>query len=235
MINRHRPSTTPTAQAGAALLQGPLVADCIYMVQEYRPGFNERRRLIRSLQRPAQPRSFLFDVPRVFTTVWFGNCPGCASRKAPCVSCWVAGLIGFTRDASGRVPFTPTFAGDPSNTGTGSRADVVAGCDFGSGGGTPERWFNTACFVAPPGAPVYRRGNAGRNILRGDGYQNVDFPSTKNFLLPKSESSSYGSRDSMFSISIRSRSRLPLSTIRTSDGYLGHPRASDAGGRKVIF
>jgi hypothetical protein len=93
---------------------------------------------------------------------------------------WSLGSLITLQDG---FPFTPGFSGDPSNTGTGSRADVVAGCDFREGGGTPQRWFNTSCFVAPPGAPVYRRGNAGRNILRGDGYQNVDLSLYKEFLL----------------------------------------------------
>ena len=45
----------------------------------------------------------------------------------------------------------------------------------------PAKWFSTSCFVAPPGAPVYRRGNAGRHILRGEGYRNVDLSLYKEF------------------------------------------------------
>jgi hypothetical protein len=124
----------------------------------------------------------LFDVPRVFTTGLVWELPWLRTAKGSTrvlLGGWTLGSLITLQDG---FPFTPAFSGDPSNTGTGSRADVIAGCDFGTGGGTPERWFNTSCFVAPPGAPTYRRGNAGRNILRGDGYQNVDLSLYKEFL-----------------------------------------------------
>jgi len=125
----------------------------------------------------------LFDVPRVFTTGLVWELPRLRTAKGGTrllLGGWTVGSLITVQDG---FPFTPGFAGDPSNTGTGSRADVVAGCDFGEGGGTPQRWFNTSCFVAPPGAPIFRRGNAGRNILRGDGFQNVDMSLYKDFLL----------------------------------------------------
>jgi hypothetical protein len=125
----------------------------------------------------------LFDVPRVFTTGLVWELPWLRTSKGVprlLLGGWTLGSLVTLQDG---FPFTPTFSGDPSNTGTGSRADVVAGCDFGEGGGTPQRWFNTSCFTAPPGAPNYRRGNAGRNILRADGYQNVDLSLYKEFLI----------------------------------------------------
>ncbi|MEX2260941.1 MAG: TonB-dependent receptor [Bryobacteraceae bacterium] len=125
----------------------------------------------------------LFDVPRVFTTGLVWEMPWLRTAAGPrrfLLGGWTLGSVITLQDG---FPFTPGFSGDPSNTGTGSRADVVAGCDFREGGGSPQRWFNTSCFVAPPGAPVYRRGNAGRNILRGDSYQNVDLSLYKEFLL----------------------------------------------------
>jgi hypothetical protein len=42
---------------------------------------------------------------------------------------------------------------------------------------TPERWFNTGAFVIPPFGSF---GNAGRNIVDGPGYQNVNFSLVKN-------------------------------------------------------
>jgi len=43
---------------------------------------------------------------------------------------------------------------------------------------TPERWYNkTAYTVAPTGT----QGTAGRNTVRGPGYQRVDFSITKRF------------------------------------------------------
>src|SRR4030095_14293999 len=37
---------------------------------------------------------------------------------------------------------------------------------------TPQKWFNTAAFAVPPAFTV---GNAGKNILRADGFENFDF------------------------------------------------------------
>jgi hypothetical protein len=124
----------------------------------------------------------VFDSPRVFTTGLVWELPWL--RKARGASRLIAGgwTLGTILTFQDGFPFTPTFSGDPSNTGTGSRADVVAGCDYQQGGGTPNRWFNTSCFVAPPGAPQFRRGNAGRNILRGDATRNVDLSFYKEFL-----------------------------------------------------
>jgi hypothetical protein len=42
---------------------------------------------------------------------------------------------------------------------------------------TPERWFNTAAFVTPPFGSF---GTAGRNIVDGPGYANVNFSLLKN-------------------------------------------------------
>jgi hypothetical protein len=129
----------------------------------------------------------LFDVPRVFTTGLVWELPwlrqSTATPQRLLLGGWTLGTLVTAQDG---FPFTPGFAGDPSNTGTGSRADVVAGCGYRQGGGRPERWFNTACFAAPPGAPVYRRGNAGRNILRADSFHNVDISLYKEFLFSES-------------------------------------------------
>lgn len=49
------------------------------------------------------------------------------------------------------------------------------------------KWFNTAAFTTPPGQsngnPV--PGSAGRNVVRGPGYTNVDFSLFKNVSLPE--------------------------------------------------
>jgi hypothetical protein len=123
-----------------------------------------------------------FDSPRVLTTGVVWELPWLREGHGVqnfVLGGWTLGTILTLRDG---FPFTPGFAGDPSNTGTGSRADVVAGCDWKLDNPTPQQWFNTACFTSPPGAPVYRRGNAGRNILRGDAYHNVDLSLYKEFL-----------------------------------------------------
>jgi outer membrane receptor protein involved in Fe transport len=124
-----------------------------------------------------------FNVPRVFTfglvyeLPWLRNSHGL--RRA-FLGGWVLGTVATLQDG---FPFTPLFSGDPANVGGGSRADVVPGCDWHLSNPSPSQWFNTSCFAAPPGPPIYRRGNAGRNILRGDGYHNLDLSLYKEFLL----------------------------------------------------
>lgn len=129
-----------------------------------------------------------FDVPQRFTlaTVYhesFLQHSNALVRGA--LSGWeIAPIISLQ---SG-YPFTPGVTSDSSNTGLGSRADVVAGCNPKLANPTPQEWFNTACFVSPPGPPVYRFGNAGRNILRGDHIRDVDLGIYKNFKVGESRS-----------------------------------------------
>lgn len=85
-------------------------------------------------------------------------------------------------------PFTPRITTDASNTGLPSRADVVHGCNPRLSHPTPQEWLNTSCFVVPPGPPIYRFGNAGRNILRGDHIRDVDVGIYKNFKIEGSRS-----------------------------------------------
>ena len=83
-------------------------------------------------------------------------------------------LRGIVTLQSGQ-PFTPLLRFDNSNTGnTGQQS----GSDHPNLVGNPsianpgaERWFDTGAFAV---APRYTFGNAGRNILRGDGYASVD-------------------------------------------------------------
>lgn len=49
---------------------------------------------------------------------------------------------------------------------------------------TAAEWFNPAAFVSPG---QYTYGDAGRNILRGPNYSDVDFSAAKVIRLPKLE------------------------------------------------
>ena len=83
-------------------------------------------------------------------------------------------LRGIVTLQSGQ-PFTPLLRFDNSNTGnTGQQS----GSDHPNLVGNPaianpgaDRWFDTSAFAV---APQYTFGNAGRNVLRGDGYSSVD-------------------------------------------------------------
>ena len=138
----------------------------------YYDAYNER--LNRGLSAFDSTRNFTAGV--VYELPWLRNARG---FERALLGGWTMGTILTLRDG---FPYTPWFSGDPSNTGTGSHADVVSGCNPKISDPTPARWFNTACFASPPGAPNYRLGNGGRNILRGDAYHNVDLSLYKDFL-----------------------------------------------------
>jgi outer membrane receptor protein involved in Fe transport len=67
-------------------------------------------------------------------------------------------------------PFTAILSGNPANTSRGTIRPNLVG-DPNSGDRTPELWFNTAAFVAPP---AFTYGDAGRNIIIGPGTTLVD-------------------------------------------------------------
>jgi hypothetical protein len=92
-------------------------------------------------------------------------------------------LNGIVTLQSGR-PFTVALLSDIDNSNTGRSSlgfgandrPNVAG-DATAGNRTPERWFNTSAFVFPAFGTF---GNAGRNILDGPGYRNVNASLLKN-------------------------------------------------------
>src|SRR5436190_4344427 len=102
---------------------------------------------------------------------------------------WVTHLLsgwetfGIVTLQSGR-PFTVALLSEIDNSGTGrsilgfganDRPNLVGNAELSNP--TTGRWFNTAAFAFPaPG----RFGNAGRNIVDGPGYQNVNASLVKN-------------------------------------------------------
>jgi hypothetical protein len=107
--------------------------------------------------------SFSYDLPFQFT---------------------IAGIVAMQ---SGR-PFTVALLpeNDNSNTGRASlgfgandRPNLTGNPSIDSRG--PGQWFNTAAFAMPPFGSF---GNAGRNILEGPAYQNVNLALLKQVPLP---------------------------------------------------
>jgi hypothetical protein len=76
------------------------------------------------------------------------------------------------------LPFTVTVPGSPSNTGSGSRANPVAGVSPEVSNQTITNWFNPAAFSVPP---AFTWGTLGRNTLRGPGLWNLDLSAAKKF------------------------------------------------------
>ena len=91
--------------------------------------------------------------------------------------------FGIVTLQSGR-PFTVALLSEIDNSGTGrsilgfganDRPNVVGNAELSNP--TTDQWFNTAAFAFPaPGT----FGNAGRNILEGPGFQNVNMSLLKN-------------------------------------------------------
>jgi hypothetical protein len=124
--------------------------------------------------------------------------------------------FGVVAWQSGR-PFTVALLPDIDNSGTGraslgfgnnDRPNVIGNPD---GNRTPERWFNTSAFSFPaPG----RFGNAGRNILTGPRFANVNFSLVKDTAL--SETFKLQLRAEAFNLFNHTNLNLP-------DNFLGSP------------
>lgn len=81
-------------------------------------------------------------------------------------------------------PFTITESGNTANTSRGTiRPNRIADGNLPSSGRTPQRWFDTAAFVA---APPYTYGNSGRGIIRGPGTKLLDISVVKRFAMGES-------------------------------------------------
>ena len=91
--------------------------------------------------------------------------------------------FGIVSLQSGR-PFTAALLSEIDNSGTGrsilgfgfnDRPNIVGNPELSNP--TTAQWFNTAAFAFPPQGTF---GNAGRNILEGPGFQNVNMSLLKN-------------------------------------------------------
>lgn len=129
-----------------------------------------------------------YDRTQVLTADWNYELPWLRSRKdwlGYTAGGWqVSGIAHF----AGGLPFNEsdsTVGLDPGGLGffgssqAGSRGDEI--CDPNANAPhTMTQWFNTACFANVPTGQV-RPGNAGRNTIRGPGYQTWDLSMFKNF------------------------------------------------------
>jgi hypothetical protein len=130
-----------------------------------------------------------FDVRHRFSLSYAYDLPFGKGKSLLSHAGWATALVtgwqtyGVVTLQTGR-PFTvallPEF--DNSNTGISNlgflgndRPNLVGQARLDNP--TPERWFNTAAFVIPPFGSF---GAAGRNILDGPSYKNVNFSLVKN-------------------------------------------------------
>ncbi len=90
-------------------------------------------------------------------------------------------VMGFGTFQSG-APFTVNLPNDNANIGPGpaQRPDVLSNPNLAASQQTVDHWFDTSAFVMPQ---QYTFGNAGRNIVTGDGLANVDLSMLKQIKL----------------------------------------------------
>jgi hypothetical protein len=99
--------------------------------------------------------------------------------------------------AHSNVPFTPVLAFDNADVEsllTSERPDLtgnpyVGVCPNGFRVGTPSCWFNPSAFALPPPGQF---GTAGRNLLRGPGFAEVDLALQKGFQLHEGAKITFG-------------------------------------------
>jgi hypothetical protein len=155
--------------------------------------------------------SFAWELPFGQGRRWLGN------RGAWSSILGEMELQGIVTLQSGR-PFTvallPEF--DNSNTGRSTlgfgandRPNLVGNPSLDDP--SPDRWFNTAAFAVPPFGSF---GNAGRNILDGPGYQNINLGLLKHVRL--GEQARLQLRAEAFNLFNRPNFNLP-------DAFVGSP------------
>lgn len=123
-----------------------------------------------------------FDIPHRFTAGYTWNLPFGKGRRWLGDGAAAAILGGWQTDGivvlQGGRPFTVAFFPEFDNSNTGrtnlgfganDRPNLVGRATLDSP--TPERWFNLAAFAIPSYGSF---GNAGRNILSGPGFRNVN-------------------------------------------------------------
>ncbi|MGZ5481186.1 MAG: outer membrane beta-barrel protein [Pyrinomonadaceae bacterium] len=164
-----------------------------------------------------------FDARHRFVLSYSYDLPFGKGRRYFADDGWVSTLLagwqtlGIVTLQSGR-PFTVALLPEIDNSGTGrsvlgfganDRPNLVGDPNLSSP--SADRWFNTAAFAFPaPGT----FGNAGRNILRGPGYQNVNASLVKNTLLTERLNLQF--RAEVFNLFNHPNLNLP-------DNFLGSP------------
>ena len=164
-----------------------------------------------------------FDVPHRLSASYSYALPFGEGRSYLADDGWVSTVLtgwethGIITLQSGR-PFTVALLSDIDNSGTGrsilgfganDRPNVAGNPEISNP--SPDRWFNTAAFAFPaPGT----FGNAGRNILDGPGFQNVNASLMKNTRLTENVNLQF--RAEVFNLFNHPNFNLP-------DNFLGSP------------
>ncbi len=156
-----------------------------------------------------------FDRPQVLvgSAVWeipFGRGPAERSHARELVNNVLGGwqLSGIFTAESG-TPFSVLMScADINAQGNNCRPNWIAGGALSSPG--INEWFNTAAFVIPS-TPEY--GDAGRNILRAPGTDNIDLAMSKSFPWGSSETRRLQIRSEFFNALNHTNLGVPVNSI----------------------
>jgi hypothetical protein len=164
-----------------------------------------------------------FDVGHRLSASYSYDLPFGKGRRYLRDSGWVSTILsgwqtfGIVTLQTGR-PFTVALLSEIDNSGTGrsilgfganDRPNVVGNPNLSQR--SPQQWFNQSAFAFPPRGTF---GGAGRNILEGPGYRNVNASLVKNTSL--SESLDLQIRAEVFNLFNHPNFNLP-------DNFLGSP------------
>ncbi len=127
-----------------------------------------------------------FDIPRRFVMSTVYELPFGKGRRWLKPGGWVGRIggdwqLGAILSLQSGLPFTPTTGRDIANVGTTTLPDRL-----GSGkieNPSIDRWFDASAFANPV---PFTFGTSGVNILRADGFQNLDLSLSKNLYLGES-------------------------------------------------
>lgn len=116
--------------------------------------------------------SFLYDLPFGPGRAWAGDAKGAAAKI---IGGWqIGGIVSLNTGQ----PLTPQHPLGATAGFRFPRPDVVGNPNLPASRRDPARWFDTTVFRAPPVSPQSGQalpGSAGRNIIDGPGFQQVDF------------------------------------------------------------
>jgi len=123
-----------------------------------------------------------YDVPHNLVLSWVYDLPFGKNKPVHTNYGVVDYIIGNWQvnglaDIRSGGPVNLTIAGDISNTGGNAMRPNVVG-EWRVEDSTPARWFAKEAFAAPA---AFTFGNAGRNVLRGDGVKRMDLSVFRNF------------------------------------------------------
>ena len=160
--------------------------------------------------------SYVYDLPFGKGLRYLSNPPTVVNHL---LGGWeITGILQASSGVPGTVSVGSTIPGGDA------RPNLVGNPNLPSGERTPDMWFNTAAFVPNTDASGnLLPGNAGRNIIRGAPYTNVDLGLTKFFNFTERVRLQF--RAEFFNLSNTPRFALPM--LRMNDpsfGMMTHTR-----------